>query len=259
MPSNIPSTYSKEAVSRWARFYDCSISEKLLYTCFLLIIGLGYLFAMTYLYLVHAGHAGKPGHLGVADIVANYYGNRSGTRLESAIRGPMAGFITPEDRSTLVLWLKSGALEKDYGTVVQPILKKTCLNCHNPVAGQKPDLATFKAVKEMANVDTGESYRTLVKLSHIHLFGISLVLLSVGLIFRLTEFNPWLKRALMVLPFAAVFVDILSWFLTKWDPLYAYTVIISGVVMGLALGAQILISLYQIWFLQPPALVERVR
>lgn len=243
-------------VRRWARFYDCSTSEKLLYTCFLLIVGLAYLFAMTYLYLVHAGHGGVPGRLGAADIAANYYGNRSGTRLESAIRGPMAGFVTSDDRSLLVYWLKSGAPEKDYTAVVQPILNKSCLNCHNPTAGQKPDLTTFKGVREVANVDTGESYRTLVKLSHIHMFGISIVLLSVGLIFRLTEFKPWLKRALMVLPFAAMFVDILSWYLTKWDPFYAYTVIIAGAVMGLALGAQILISLYQIWLLNPPPSLE---
>jgi hypothetical protein len=60
----------------------------------------------------------------------------------------------------------------------------------------------------------------------------------------------------MVLPFAAMFVDILSWYLTKWDPFYAYTVIIAGAVMGLALGAQILISLYQIWLLNPPPSLE---
>jgi hypothetical protein len=253
MSQNIPSTSAREIRGRWARFYDCSVSEKLLYTSYLLLIGLAYLFALTYLYQVHVGHAGKPGHFGVEDIVANYYGNRSGTRLESAIRGPMASFVTTaEDRSKIVSWLKSGAPEQDYDPVIRPILAKTCLNCHNPAVGQKPDMTTFKGVKEVAAVDTGESYRTLVKLSHIHLFGISLVLLSVGLIFRLSEFNPLLKRTMMVLPFAAVLADIASWYLTKWDPIYAYTVIISGAVLGLALAAQILISLYQIWFLKPP-------
>ena len=61
-----------------------------------------------------------------------------------------------------------------------------------------------------------------------------------------------LKYTLILLPFAAMFADILAWFLTKWDPIYAYTVVTGGALLGLSLGAQILISLYQIWFLKPP-------
>ncbi|MFQ5677772.1 MAG: hypothetical protein ACE5G1_17920 [bacterium] len=30
--------------------------------------------------------------------------------------------------------------------------------------------------------------------------------------------------------FLAIFMDILAWFLTKWDPVYAYTVVIAGAI-----------------------------
>ena len=100
-------------------------------------------------------------------------------------------------------------------------------------------------------MDTGVALHTLMKLSHIHLFGIGLILLGIGLIFRLASLPVWLKYTIIVTPFGAVFVDILAWFLTKWEPYYAYTIVISGAVLGLAMAAQILISLYQIWFLQP--------
>lgn len=56
----------------------------------------------------------------------------------------------------------------------------------------------------------------------------------------------------MALPFAAIIADIVAWFLTKWDPVYAYTVVTAGAVLGLAWGGQILISLYQLWFLRAP-------
>ncbi|MBI3672069.1 MAG: hypothetical protein HY245_01315 [Rhizobiales bacterium] len=228
------------------------MSEKLIYTAFLFIMGIGYLMAMVYLYTTHEWHDGKPG-LSIEDIVDTYYGNRSGTRLEAALRGPMANYIELGDRHHVVSWLKSGAPEKEYTSVVRAILEKTCLACHSPASGLKiPDLSTYAGIRQVAEVDTGESLHTLMRVSHIHLFGIGLVLFGIGMIFSLSAIRPWLKYTLIVTPFAAMFADILAWFLTKWDPFYAYTVVTSGALLGLALSAQILISLYQIWFLKRP-------
>jgi len=235
------------------RFYDCSLSEKLLYTAFLLLMGTGYLMALVFLYTSHEGHDGKQG-VSIEDIVDNYYGNRSGTRLEAAIRGPMAGYIQKiDDRNEIVAWLKDVAPEQGYRATVRPILERSCLQCHSPVSGLKiPDLSTYKGIKVVAEVDTGESLHTLMKLSHIHLFGIGLVALGIGFVFRLAVVSTWLKATLMVSPFVAIIADILAWFLTKWDPFYAYTVIAAGVLLGTAWAGQILISLYQLWFIKAP-------
>lgn len=230
------------------RFCDCGVSERWFYTAFLLLMGVGYLMALTYLYTSHAGHDGKPG-LSLEDIAETYYGNRSGTRLEAAIRGPMAAYIQIEDRHVMVEWLKSGAPEKDYSTRIQPILAKSCLNCHTAASGLNiPDFSTYSGLRDVAAVDTGESIHTLMRLSHIHLFGIGLVLLGVGMIFRHAVLSEWLKGALLVLPFLAIAADIAAWFLTHWDPNYALVVVIAGAVLGICLAAQILISLYQLWF-----------
>lgn len=70
------------------------------------------------------------------------------------------------------------------------------------------------------------------------------------MIFRHAVLRPWLKQTLLLLPFIAIFADILAWFLTKWDPIYAYTVIGAGATLGVAWAAQIFIALYQIWFLK---------
>jgi len=235
------------------RFHDCPVSEKLLYTAFLLLMGIGYLMALVYLYTSHEWHDRKPG-VSIEDIVDTYYGNRSGTRLEAAIRGPMAGYIQqPEDRHEIVAWLKDGAPQQAYTDRIRPVLEKTCLKCHSPASGLKlPDLSTYAGIRTVANVDTGESLHTLMKLSHIHLFGIGLVAFGIGLIFRHAVVPSWLKGTLMVLPFAAIFADILAWFLTKWDPVYAYTVVTAGAVLGLAWAVQILVSLYQLWLMKEP-------
>lgn len=234
------------------RFYTKTVSEKLLYTSFLLLIGLGYLMAISYLYVSHEMNDGKPG-LSIEDVAYSYYGNRSGTRLETAIRGSMAGNISDGDRNVMVAWLKSGAEQKHYDRDIRPILEKTCLNCHTPAAGLNlPDFSTYEGLHTYATVDTGMSLASLLRVSHIHMFGISLLLFVLGWIFIQSQVNVWFKRFLVVSPMLAMFVDILSWFLTKWDSHYAIVVVVAGAVLGFSMGAQILISLYQIWFLKRP-------
>lgn len=234
------------------RFSDCDVQERLLYSAFLILMGLGYLMALSYLYIVHQGHDGKPG-LSVDDVVYTYYGNRSGTRLEAAVRGSMGGFLETKERHYIVAWLKSGAIQSEYETRISPIIEKRCLQCHAGESGGHnnegpPDLSSYEAVHKLSDIDTGLSISSLLRVSHIHLFGIGLVLFAVGMIFRRAEMAGWLKSTLILLPYVAVFVDISAWFLTKWDPYYATTVVIAGGVLGAALSAQILISLYQLWF-----------
>jgi len=71
-------------------------------------------------------------------------------------------------------------------------------------------------------VDTGVSLHSLMKVSHIHLFGIGLVALAIGLVFRFALLPAWFHHTLTLVPFIAIFTDILAWFVTKWDPHYAY-------------------------------------
>lgn len=229
------------------RLRDCPVSERVLYSCFLIAVGLGYAMAMIYLYTSHSGHDERPG-LSLEDIVDTYYGNRSGTRLEAAIRGTMSSYLTTDERHELVAWLKSGAPQQGFESTVEPILERSCSGCHHPDSGMRiSDLSSYSAVRQLAQVDLGESLHTLMSLSHIHLFGIGLVLFSVGMIFRLADLRPWLKVTLIVTPFAAMLADILAWFLTKWDPIYAYVVLIGGSLLGLSLTLQVLISLWQLW------------
>jgi hypothetical protein len=230
--------------------------EKLLFSAFLILVGVGYLMALGLIYAVDAGRDGKPG-ISVQDIADDYYGNRSGTRLEAAIRGPMAPHLDSiESRHKIVAWLKSGAPEDQYQTTIKPILQRDCVICHSATAGHGlPDFTSYAGVHEVAQVDTGQSIESLVRLSHIHLFGIGLLLLTVGMVFRCAEGPAWFINAVIVTPFAAVFVDVLAWYLTKWDPVYAYTVVITGAIMGLGLATQILLSLYQMWLWRGPARV----
>ncbi|MBI5810083.1 MAG: hypothetical protein HZB21_02685, partial [Deltaproteobacteria bacterium] len=102
--------------------------------------------------------------------------------------------------------------------------------------------------------DTGDPVATLVRVSHIHLFGLGLIFFLIGRIFVLCEISVWLKRTMVLIPFFAIGVDIGSWWFTRFSPsFFAYSVIFGGALMGLSFALQVGISLYQMWIYKPKA------
>ena len=112
-----------------------------------------------------------------------------------------------------------------------------------------PPLTSFVAVQKVAKADTGTSLADLAEVSHIHLFGISIIFLLTGAIFALSKTPIWVRVSLVVIPYLTILMDIGSWWLTKYlDPaFFAYVVVIGGACMGLALAAQIFIALWEMW------------
>ena len=235
---------------RFRRFKDISVSERILNTVFLLTIGLGYLAALANLYYTHQGLDGKAG-LSVEDVVISYYGSSSQTRLGSAITGIMKPNLRyKSDQDVILEWIHQGADEQGYNEKIAPILNRDCIICHTPsINSTLPDLTNYTGVSQVAH-GSGATIPTLVRVSHIHLFGIAFILFFIGKIFLLCEINVYVKRVAVVIPFATMLLDVVSWFITKSIPEFAYVVIISGALMGISMGLQILLSVYQMWFFQ---------
>lgn len=125
--------------------------------------------------------------------------------------------------------------------------------CHNGSNPHTPSFKSFEGVMSVVELDTGMDIFTLVRVSHIHLFGITFIFFIVGSIFCHAYVNPgWVKCVLMITPFVAILLDIGSWYLTKIYPPFAWVVMISGGLMGIAFAAQWLISVYQMWFYTLP-------
>jgi len=244
-------------MQKYRRFSDASISEKILDTMFLLALGIGTLFAIAYIFYTHVGLDGKPG-LSVNDIRIAYYGSHQQTRLGAALNGPMAGNLPiVEKRKVIFSWIEHGQTRQEFKDKVAPILNKYCIMCHSEEAGLGlPHLTSYEAVKKLTVTDTGASIQNLVRVSHIHLFGISLLLFLLGRLFLLCEMPVMVKRITVAIPFLAMLVDILSWFATKQIPDFAYAVVIGGGLMLTSIGVQISITLYQMWFYKPKSLPE---
>ena len=230
------------------RFKNISISEKILNTCFLVTIGIGYLVALANMYYTHQGRDGKPG-LSIDDLMINYHGSPDKTRLGSAVKGIMeVNLKYKSDKDVILKWIQNGAEEPEYNDHIAPILDRDCVTCHSPAVNPSlPNLTHYAGVAEVAHAG-GASLPSLIRVSHIHLFGIAFILFFTGKLFILCDMNVVLKRVVVGIPFAAMLLDVLSWFVTKAIPEFAYVVVASGALMGICMGMQILVSIYQMWF-----------
>ena len=225
------------------------IAFRALFSSFLILIGVGYLMALSYMYLVVIEPHQQMGEGLVAGISDEYHGLPKGqTLIELALMGPMADKLSDADRARLLKWVHDGAKVETYPQV-KPIFSTNCISCHMAGAQSIPPLASFEGVEKVAKADTGTSIADLARVSHIHLFGISIIFLLTGAIFALSETPTWLRVSLVVVPYLTILMDIGSWWLTKYlDPaVFSYVVVVGGACMGLALAAQILIGLWEMW------------
>jgi hypothetical protein len=234
--------------------HTLNLPLKALFTGYLLAIGLGLLAAGMQIMLTHGMADGKFG-LSVDDIIYSYHGNHDGpnaSKLESKLFGSMKDNAPPEVRLALLKWADAGAPASEWESSIKPKVEEYCGPCH----ANTPGLAniTNKAVMDqMTKRDEGQTFTTLTRVSHIHLFGISFIFFMVGWIFSFaTGFSTWFKSLLIFTPFAFLIVDVASWWLTKLNPNFAWLVIIGGFTYSLAATVMIFTSLYQMWFMRNP-------
>jgi hypothetical protein len=241
-------------------YSEMPYSQRVLYTATLLILGGAYLFALLNVYFTYAGKAGgNPLMLSYQDIVVAYSGSGKGSRLESALLGPMSTMLPPDERGILMAWAADGAKQATYERDVKPTLDRRCMVCHDGSNPHLPNFSTFENLKKVTEKDTGASVATLVRVSHIHLFGLTFIFFIMGLMFTHAYVRPvWLKCAIVVAPFIAIVMDVSSWYFTKIFPPFAWVVIAAGAMMGTCFAFMWLVTMYQLWFAKPPEpVIER--
>jgi hypothetical protein len=246
----------------YLHFSELPYSQRVLYTAALLVLGLGYLFALLNVYFTYAGRAGgNPLMLSTEDLIVAYSGSGKGSRLESALRGPMAGMLPVDERNAVMAWAAEGGARPVYDKTIASVMEKRCLTCHDGSNPHLPNLNSYENLKKMTEKDTGAAIATLVRVSHIHLFGITFIFFLVGTMFSHAYVRPvWLKCTVVALPFAAIMVDVSSWYLIKVFHPFVYVEILAGMVLAGCFAFMCLVSLYQMWFSKAPvAVLDRER
>lgn len=222
------------------------MSFKILFTGYIISVGFGLLMAGAQIMMTHGMADGKIG-LSVDDIVYSYYGNKKGTKLEAKLNGSMKMNAPAAERLELIKWARAGAPQDQWATKIEPIAKKYCVICHVPGAPMG-DFSKYENLKQKAESDHGASFASLTRVSHIHLFGIGFIFFFIGGIFTLAEgIGCFWKSVIVLTPFVFLVIDILSWWLTKMSPAFAWLTIIGGLGYSLAATIMLSVSLWQMW------------
>lgn len=232
----------------WLNLPNLPTPIKALFAGYLLVIGVGLCMAGLQIMLTHGMADGKWG-LSVDDIVYSYYGNRSGTKLESMLNGQMKGNAPPEVRLDIIKWARDGAPEAQWEPHFKDVFAQNCVMCHSKIPGI-PDFTKLENVKKEVVINEGASIESLTRLSHIHLFGIAFIFFFMGFIFSFAVNVPkTLKIIAIGFPFGFLILDVLSWWLTKWSPGFAWLTIIGGIGYSLASTFMWFTSMYQMFIL----------
>ena len=242
----------------YRHYSELPYSQRVLYTATLFILGLGYLFALVYLFHTYAGRAGgNPMMLSYQDIVVAYTGSGKASRLESALRGPMSTMLPREELDTTIGWVQTGSDRGMYEKNIRPILDKRCMTCHDGSNPHLPNLASYDNLKKLTEQDTGANVFTLVRVSHIHLFGLTFIFFIMGLMYSHAYVRPvWFKCTIVALPFVAITLDVSSWYFTKLYHPFAWVVMGAGALMGFCFAFMWVTTMYQLWFAATPLVIR---
>ncbi len=232
----------------WLNLPSLGLSIRVLFTGFLIVTGLGLVMAGGQIMLTHGMADGKYG-LSVDDVVYSYYGNRNNSKLETKLNGSMKDKAPAEVRMEMIKWARAGAPEDQWNARIKGLFQSHCVMCHSIIPGL-PDFTKFDVVRDIAEVDKGETIDSLTRVSHIHLFGIAFIFFFIGLIFSLSVGIPkWLKELVILTPFVFLIIDVVSWWLTKFHPGFAWLTIIGGFGYVAASTFMWVVSMYQMWIL----------
>ncbi|MGQ0523252.1 MAG: elongation factor-1 alpha [Betaproteobacteria bacterium] len=237
-------------------FSELPSSLRVLFTAALMILGFGYIFGLIYVFHTYSAKDGNPLTLTYEDIVIGYSGSGKHSRLETALRGSMSTMLPPEDISMVVSWVQQGADRTRYEQAVRPALERRCMSCHDGTNPHLPNLSNYESLKKVTERDTGADIFTLVRVSHIHLFGLTFIFFIMGYVFSHAYVRPvWFKSSVIAAPFVAIVVDVSSWYFTKIYHPFAWLVLLSGGVMGLCFSFMWVVSIYQMWFSRTPGVI----
>ncbi len=240
----------------YLHFSQLPLSLRVVYTAALCILGLGYLFALVYLFHTYAGKDGDPKSVSYQDMVIAYSGSGKDSRLESALRGSMSVMLPKDELGAIVSWVQKGADRATFDSQIKPTIEKRCLACHDGSNPHLVALGSYDEIRKVTEKDTGTPLFTLVRVSHIHLFGLTFIFFLMGTIFSHAYLRPvWLKCTIVALPFLSIAFDIFSWYITKFYHPFAWVVMAAGAVTGLCFALMWFMSVWQMWFGRPPAAI----
>lgn len=232
----------------WMNLPNMPAPIKALFTGYLLVVGVGLMMAGLQIMMTHGMADGEVG-LSKNDIVYSYYGDRTHSKLENKLNGSMKANAPDAVRADIIKWVRKGAPKDDWDAHFKDVFEQNCVVCHSNMPNI-PNFKNFDEVQKVAATGDGASFQSLTRVSHIHLFGIGFIFFFISFIFSFAVGVPKkLKIIAIAFPFGFLILDILSWWLTKLSPNFAYLTIIGGIGYSLASSFMWVTSMYQMYIM----------
>ena len=172
--------------------------------------------------------------------------------LVAAMKGSMYKEVADdEDIVTVHNWIKEGS--KQGGKLYEDawkIIQKDCANCHSKTSKMSraiPSMPFDTYEQVMTHTEAGYSWSKMSKQAHIHMFGISTFLILISLLFAYTTYKESLRSVLIIASFGGAFLDIFSWWFSKFVPELVYLIFVMGGVMVSSILLMSVLILANIW------------
>lgn len=172
--------------------------------------------------------------------------------LVSAMKGSMYEHVSDDaDIDTVNDWIKEGA--KKEGKLYDDawkIIKQDCANCHSKTSKMTKAIPSmpFDAYEQvLTHTEAGYSWSKMSKQAHIHMFGISTFLVLISLLFAYTTYKESLRNVLIIGSFGGAFLDIFSWWFSKFVPELVYLIFAMGGLMVSSILLMSVLILANIW------------
>jgi len=137
---------------------------------------------------------------------------------------------------------------------LQALISTRCAGCHGGGGeADKYPLENYEMIVKYNRAPTSGaiSLEKLALITHTHMMAFAVLFGATGLLFAFTRF-PSFIRAIFG-PWVLFFqvVDIGLWWMARLDPIFAKMIPVSGALVGLGLGIQLLGGLYDLFGPRP--------
>jgi hypothetical protein len=135
---------------------------------------------------------------------------------------------------------------------IKSILDERCVRCHSADKGGIPaqfPLDTYEDIQAYAKKEfaSGMSLTRLAQTTHVHLLGFSMLFGLTGIIFSFTSYPGFVRGLFGPWALVAQVLDIGCWWLSRYDPLFAYIMLATGGMVALGLCIHILFGLWDLF------------
>lgn len=241
------------------------LALRLAATCLIVILGGGYAAAVAHMYHHYENKDENPG-LTLDDIEGSFHGMHQEAVLIGALKGTMREHVSGEEYALLIEWLEGDNIKVAYDAEIYDedgelketpadIIYDNCLRCHgrDAKAGDGinetvpleylDEVEQFAFSKDFDPVPLEILYAT----THTHALGMSVITVVSSLLLLGTGWPRRMRHVTVFLTFAALLVDLGSWWLAREWVIFCPVIAVSGGIYGGLLSVQLIASFIDLW------------